>query len=63
MTDQPPDNLLGDLAMASIAHTIRTYYLALRAEGFTVQEAIAIAAAYQGSLLTTAASMPRIEPA
>lgn len=61
MTDQPPDNLTSDLAMASIAHTIRTYYLALRAEGFTVQEAIQIAAAYQGSLLTTAASMPQIE--
>lgn len=56
------DNLLGDYAMAHIAHIIRTYYLALTAEGFTITEAIALAAAYQGSLIATAASMPTQAP-
>jgi hypothetical protein len=59
MSAQPPDdNLAADYAMAHIAHTIRTYYLALKAEGFTTIEAIAIASNYQAALLGTAASMP-----
>lgn len=57
----PPDNLNSDLAMSSIAHSIRTYYLALAAEGFTTAEALGLAAAYQNSLLLTAAAMPPID--
>jgi transketolase N-terminal domain/subunit len=55
------DNLDSDLAMSSIAHTIRTYYMALMAEGFHPAEAIGLAAAYQTALLSTAAAMPPLQ--
>lgn len=62
MSDQPPDNLAGDMAMSSIAHTLSTYVLALKAEGLSSLEAITLACAYQNTLFTTAAAMPPIAP-
>lgn len=59
MTDQPSDTFKGDSATMSMAHTARTYYLALIAEKFQPHEAIALTAAYTNSLLSAVASQPK----
>lgn len=53
--DGPPTDPNTDAAMMSTAHTLRTYHLALIAEGFQPHEALTLVLGYQTNLMHVAA--------